>query len=585
MYKKINHMIHLLRSVDNRVEYEPLRISGIYLLFSIAWIVWSDSIMRHTAQEIELIKKISMYKGISYVGLIAVMLYMLVRKLMQKIALEERKTKRLIEELTIKDFALQSSMSAKFFLDPDKKITYVNDSFLKIMRVDFIKDIMNQDILKFYQDDDKKLLEMALIEASAWEGEIRSRRPNGEVFWSYLTINPIRDSNGTVYGLMWSFMDISEGIKVKDELVKAKEEAEKANNVKSLFLANMSHEIRTPMNGIMGMLDLLSGTELKEDQRRWLNIARVSTKHLLQIVNDILDISKIEANKFVVNYEEFDLLKIFNRKSEIFERNIAGKNVEIVWNIDLGDSQPVMGDEVRFSQIINNLVTNALKFTKDGKVTISCEKLNETDDKIIIKTSVIDTGIGIPLEKIDQLFQNFTQINTNSNEKYDGTGLGLAISKRIIELMGGEIHVSSVEGEGSTFSFVIPFRKVKERIKVLVGEIDWSNKLVIKNLLNEKGYDLLVVDNGKELIEEYKTGKYSLILMDILLKEMDGIEVTKQIRSIEEKTNKHIPIIAVSTIILEGGKEKCLRAGMDGYIAKPIIPGELFELMVTFLKI
>lgn len=584
MYTKVRNKIEFMKSVDNRVNYEPIRISGIYLLIAVSWIITSDMLARYLADDKDILERLSIVKGIIYVILTSVVLFVLVRRLIIRIELEQEKSKRLIEELNIKNFALQSSMSGKFFLDTEMRITYINDSFLKIMRVEAPKNVINRDILSFFPYDEQISLEVALNNESFWEGEIRSRRSDGEVFWAYLTINPIKDKGGKVYGLMGSFMDITDGVKVKEELVKAKEEAEKANNIKSLFLANMSHEIRTPMNGIIGMIELISGTEITEKQSKWLNIAKTSANHLLQIINDILDISKIEANKFVMINEKFDLVKCYKRKAEIFEKAIEKKDIELIWDIRLGESQIVIGDEIRVYQILNNLVSNAIKFTQKGKVIITCEKVSESDDKLFIRTSVSDTGIGIPSDKIDLLFKNFSQINNGSVDNHNGTGLGLAITKRIVELMGGEISVTSTENVGSTFSFLIPFNKVEEKDKILVGEIDTPNKLVIKNLLNIRGYDFIILDSGKDILEEFKTGKYVLILTNVLLKDIDGLETTTLIRDIEAKSGGHIPIIAITAVVLDGGKEKCLKAGMDGYITKPIIPEELFDIISRFLQ-
>ena len=391
-----------------------------------------------------------------------------------------------------------------------------------------------------------------------------------------------------------------------EELKKAKQAAEAAAEAKAIFLANMSHELRTPMNGIIGMVDILKRTELTEVQREYLNIIESSGENLLTIINDILDLSKIEAGHMELENIPFSLKEELNSVMNIMQVIADKKKLPII--LKMGDDVPnyVSGDPVRLKQIIINLVNNAIKFTEKGNVTITVEKQREEDGKVQLLFKVTDTGIGISPEGQKKLFQSFSQVDKSTTRKYGGTGLGLTISKNLTHLMGGEIGVESVEGVGSTFWFYVvlgrsdeeSYKKQREaeegspedktkiqlKLKILLAEDNKINQKVALLNLNNLGHKVDIANNGKEAVEKFKEGDYDLIFMDVHMPEMDGMQATKKIREIEKNSGriKKIPIIAMTANTSEDERKKYLAAGMDDYVGKPFKQKELIEIFKKF---
>lgn len=387
--------------------------------------------------------------------------------------------------------------------------------------------------------------------------------------------------------------DIDEKKRSQMAFEKAKEEAEAANKAKSEFFANMSHEIRTPINGIVGMIDLTLLAELKAEHRDNLNIAKNCANALLKIVNDILDFSKMEAGKLLIDYTTFDIKALVQELFKVHTPRADEKGLEFTYSFSSGIPRYLIGDVSRVQQILNNLISNAIKFTSNGEVNIAIRKGNRSEDFVEIKFLVTDTGIGISKEEMNSLFKTFSQVDGSITKKFGGTGLGLIISKQLVEMMGGVIGVESEKGKGSTFYFTIPFKvgeqksenhyqqpliKSSQSINILLAEDDKINQIVISRMLKEKGYEVDIAHNGIEALKYYNQKKYDTILMDIQMPEMDGIETTKRIRA-REVGIKNTPIIALTAYALHGDKERLLALGMDEYLAKPMAMNELLAMI------
>jgi signal transduction histidine kinase/CheY-like chemotaxis protein len=367
----------------------------------------------------------------------------------------------------------------------------------------------------------------------------------------------------------------------------SQKEAEHANAAKSEFLANMSHEIRTPLNGIIGMTELVLDGPLTEEKRADLEVVRSSGESLLNIISDVLDFSKIEAGQMTIAEAPFALQPLVWEILMLFTARARQKNLEFRLNYDPALPEWVLGDAGRIRQIVMNLVSNALKFTDTGSVTIQAEKHHRTYADVHLRISIRDSGIGIPEEQRHRLFAKFTQLDTSAARKYGGTGLGLAISKRLAELMGGSVDFSSRSGTGSTFWFdvtlriasaprprkvdpVSPALGVREvRPRILVAEDNAVNQRLMVRCLEKLGCEVDVASNGVEALQKWRQSLYNLVLMDCQMPEMDGYEATAQIRSREQGSSR-TPIVAITAHAMSGDRERCLQAGMDDYLSKPI---------------
>lgn len=403
----------------------------------------------------------------------------------------------------------------------------------------------------------------------------------------WFKINTIPISKNEIKQILIVFQDITEYKNVNKKLLRLKEEAETANKIKSEFLANISHEIRTPLNGIIGMTDLTIATNLNEEQKENLEVVKNCADTLLSLINDVLDLSKIEAEKVTLENIEFNLNLIIKRVINIHLAKSNEKNINLTYSIDENLPDSLIGDSHRIEQVLNNLVGNSVKFTEKGYVKLEVKMVKKKDDIYKILFSIEDTGIGMNKYEMKSLFKSFSQVDSSITRKYGGTGLGLAISKELVNLMGGKINVSSKKGEGSRFYFYIDLREAEKYIvkpkydlnitqstksaNILVVEDDSINSLVIKRMLQEIGYnDVICASNGYEALKMFKHSNFDLILMDIQMPGIDGVETTEIIREREQGTKKHIPIIAITAYALNGDSERFLSKGMDEYISKPV---------------
>lgn len=397
--------------------------------------------------------------------------------------------------------------------------------------------------------------------------------------------------------------EIEQRKRIEKELHKAKEIAEAASKTKSEFLANMSHEIRTPMNGILGTLQLLQGSVMSESQKQYVSIAYNSGESLLSLLNDILDFSKIEAGKLELEYIPFDVRSLINELAVLLKQKADERRVVIKTELDSEIPEVIRGDSVRIRQILSNLLTNAIKFTEDGDVTMRVSVLEKDDSYARLRFEIIDTGIGISENVQRKLFNSFTQADGSTTRKYGGTGLGLAIVRQLVTMMRGRLGVNSEPGKGSTFWAEIAFeiaheiasatseKKPVEEVLELEGlallvEDNPVNQVVAKKMLEKVGIKYEVVNNGEEAVNRLQQNHdFDLVLMDCQMPVMDGYEATQRLREYEKENRlEHLPVIAMTANAMEGDKDKCLAAGMDDYVAKPVKQQALRETLAKYLK-
>ncbi len=432
------------------------------------------------------------------------------------------------------------------------------------------------------------------------------KRADSDVFPAEVLLTSIRhEGRNILYSVL---RDITERKQVEEALKEAKEEAELANKIKSDFLATMSHEIRTPMNAIIGITYLYLQTEVTYKQRDYLEKVYAASQKLLTIINDILDFSKIEAGKLEIESIVFYLDDILKDLSDIMTLKASEKGIEFFFSVNKDVPQSLVGDPLRLSQVLTNLVSNAVKFTESGEVLLEVEKIEENLKETVLRFSVSDTGIGLTPVQMDKLFDSFTQADSSTTRKFGGTGLGLAISKRLVGMMDGNLSVTSEYGEGSTFSFTSKFGRYfqKETIcsdvpenteeidknevikqlsgtKVLLVEDNEVNRQLAIELLEMVEVEVETANNGAEGVDAVIHGDYDLVLMDIQMPGMDGLEATILIRNIVNKEIEHLPVVAMTANAMISDREKSLKAGMNDHISKPIEPDELYNTLVKWI--
>jgi PAS domain S-box-containing protein len=512
---------------------------------------------------------------------------------------------------------IEASLDPMFTISPEGKITDINNASVNITE-STREDLIGTDFFEYFTEPEKarEIYKQVFAEGfvadyplTICDEKLTNVLFNGSVY---------KDEYGKVIGVVVVARDITDHNRIESELIEAKVQAELATMVaeeakfraekaaqtaeeavksKQQFLSNMSHEIRTPLNSIIGFTKVLLKTDLTERQKGFLTAIKMSGDALTILINDILDLAKVDAGK--MNFEKipFKMAVSISTMIHVFETKIQEKNLRLIRKYDSRIPNVLVGDPVRLHQIILNLVSNAIKFTTEGEITVGVNLLSEDDEHVTIEFVVKDTGIGIPSEKIEYIFKNFQQATNETSRLYGGTGLGLAIAKQLVESQGGTISVISKLGEGSAFSFILSYGKTNsdtdsdletvlaveqiKNIRVLVVEDIVLNQLLMKTLLDDFGYEHDVADNGKIAINMLQNKSYDIVLMDLQMPEMNGFEAAKYIRSI---LKFQIPIIALTADVTTADLEKCRAIGMDDYISKPVDERLLQKKIIDLLK-
>jgi len=481
-------------------------------------------------------------------------------------------------------------------------ITTCNDSFLKIIGSSKEK-LIGINMLNL---PDKEIVSSIISaikgEPGYYEGLYHSTTAVKSTYIRAM-FTPIKLSDGSITGGLGIVEDNTDRKKYEESLVSAKDTAESASSIKSDFLANMSHEVRTPLNGILGMLQLIQTTGVNEEQSNYVNIAIKSGMRLTRLLNDILDLSRVESDKLMLTETEFSLKDIFNFIKERYSTECDEKGINLILSIDEGTPDIIVGDEIRIRQILVNLVSNAVKFTKTGNITVA---INAEDISLYGAVNIIirvrDTGIGIAVDMMNQIFEPFKQGENSYRRTFQGAGLGLTLVKHLVNLMNGKIKIDSTPGKGTSIECSITVKLpenhaivikpvMSEKLNkcgnfctILIAEDERINRLALKRILEKSGYRILEAENGIEALKILETENPDCILMDIQMPEMDGIEATKNIRTDSRFGEKsRIPIIALTAYTMPEDREKIKAAGLDDYISKPVNMDYLLKAISKFV--
>ena len=515
---------------------------------------------------------------------------------------------------------IEASLDPLVTINTEGKITDMNEATVNITGMTR-EELKGSDFFDYFTEPQmaREVYQEVFAKGSVADSPLTLRHKKGKLTDVLFNGSVYKDDKGNVMGVVIVARDVTDQKRIERELIEARVFAELATGIaeeaqakaesstktaidavkaKQQFLSNMSHEIRTPMNAIIGFTKVVLKTDLSSKQREYLSAIKMSGDALIVLINDILDLAKVDAGKMTFEQVPFKMEESIKAMLHIFEAKIQEKNVKLVSQYDKNIPDVLLGDSVRLHQIILNLVSNAVKFTAKGKITVSVRLLSQDEDKVTVEFEVSDTGIGISEEKLGGIFENFQQASSNTSRLYGGTGLGLAIVKQLVEPQGGTITVKSKMNEGSTFSFVLDFLKTNalaemdtalleldtenRSIKVLVVEDMALNQLLMKTLLDDFGFERDIADNGQIAVEKLQANTYDVVLMDLQMPIMNGFEATEYIRN---TLKLDIPIIALTADVTTVDLAKCKSVGMNDYIAKPVDERLLFNKIIGLVKI
>lgn len=514
---------------------------------------------------------------------------------------------------------IEASRDPLITINPEGKITDMNDATIELTGMSR-QELSGSDFFDYFteQDEARKVYQEIFAKGSVADSPLTLRHKDGKLTDVLFNGSIYKDNLENIIGVVIVARDVTEQKKFEAELTNSKVLAElttviaeqakrkaelatkiaqEAVNAKQQFLSNMSHEIRTPMNAIIGFTKVVLKTDLNEKQREYLKAIKVSGDAMIVLINDILDLAKVDSGKLIFEETAFKMETSITAMLHLFEPKIQEKNIQFIKEYDKNIPEVLIGDPVRLHQIILNLVSNALKFTNKGQIKVSVQMTSEDDTRITLLYTISDTGIGISLDKIEKIFENFQQASSGTSRIYGGTGLGLAIVKQLVESQGGTVSVESELGKGSSFSFSLSFLKTTEEaelmdeavdldpeiknLRVLVVEDIPLNQLLMKTLLDDFEFECDIAENGKIAIEKMEHGEYDIILMDLQMPKMNGFEATEYIR----KTLKsNIPIMALTADVTTVDLERCQLAGMNDYLAKPVDDKLLYSKILALIK-
>ncbi len=514
---------------------------------------------------------------------------------------------------------IEASLDPLVTISATGKIMDMNDALANITGMSRER-LTGTDFLDYFTEPEKAraVYQEVFAKGSVADSPLTIRHQNGTLTDVLFNGSVYKDDQGNVLGVVIVARDVTEQKRIATELTEAivfaelatdiaeeakikaetaRKIAEDAVKAKQQFLSNMSHEIRTPMNAIIGFTKVVLKTELTAKQKEYMNAIKTSGDALIVLINDILDLAKVDAGKMTFEQTPFKMALSISAMLHLFETKIQEKNLKLIKAYDERIPDVLLGDPVRLHQIVLNLVSNAVKFTKEGQITVSVTLLEESEDKVTIEFMVSDTGIGIGEDKMPSIFENFQQATSETSRLFGGTGLGLAIVKQLVEAQGGSIYVKSEIEEGSDFCFTLSFKKTSlesetgaviaqsdtqiKNVKVLVVEDIALNQLLMRTLLDDFGFKCDIAANGKIAIEKLRNKNYDIILMDLQMPEMNGFEATEYIR---KELNSKIPIIALTADVTTADLAKCKAVGMDDYISKPVDERLLQSKIILFLS-